>query len=177
MTLYHGDAAEVLAGLGDQSVDAVITDPPYTERTHAKSRKKLTGSRTHALIEDGITAFGSITEAELEQILEECGRVSKGWVIATLDYRHAVAYDQAPPQGLKTQRVGVWVKKNPTPQLSGDRPAQGWEAIAYMHRSDTRSKWNGGGGARELLSSHTTTRGAPDSKAATNGPRLRAPLH
>ncbi|WP_054812091.1 DNA-methyltransferase [Nocardia arizonensis] len=29
-TLYHGDALAVLAGLGTASVDAVITDPPYS---------------------------------------------------------------------------------------------------------------------------------------------------
>lgn len=30
VTLYHGDALAVLAELGDASVDAVITDPPYS---------------------------------------------------------------------------------------------------------------------------------------------------
>lgn len=29
VTLYHGDCRDVLAGMADQSVDAVITDPPY----------------------------------------------------------------------------------------------------------------------------------------------------
>lgn len=29
VTLYHGDALDVLAGMGNESVDAVITDPPY----------------------------------------------------------------------------------------------------------------------------------------------------
>lgn len=28
-TLYHGDCLEVMASLPDNSVDAVITDPPY----------------------------------------------------------------------------------------------------------------------------------------------------
>jgi site-specific DNA-methyltransferase (adenine-specific) len=29
VTLYHGDRIEVLRGLLDASVDAVVTDPPY----------------------------------------------------------------------------------------------------------------------------------------------------
>src|SRR5690606_27546232 len=33
----------------------------------------------------------------------------------------------------------------PMPIFSGDRPAQGWEAIAYMHRDDRKPTWNGGG--------------------------------
>jgi site-specific DNA-methyltransferase (adenine-specific) len=31
------------------------------------------------------------------------------------------------------------------PQISGDRPAQGWEAIAFLHRADARPSWNGSG--------------------------------
>ena len=29
VTLYHGNCLEVLAGLPDESVDSVVTDPPY----------------------------------------------------------------------------------------------------------------------------------------------------
>ena len=29
VTLYHGDCRDVLAGMPDASVDAVVTDPPY----------------------------------------------------------------------------------------------------------------------------------------------------
>lgn len=136
VTLYHGDAFDVLPTLGDKSVDAVITDPPYTERTHSKARS-LTGR-------EGI-AFASMTDSALTSALMNMGRISRGWVIATLDYRHAVQFDVDPPAGLKCQRLGVWVKTNPTPQLTGDRPAQGWESIAYFHRADRRSTWNGGG--------------------------------
>ena len=30
VTLYHGDALAILAGLPDASVDGIITDPPYS---------------------------------------------------------------------------------------------------------------------------------------------------
>ena len=33
------------------------------------------------------------------------------------------------------------------PQISADRPGQGWESIAYMHRADVKPSWNGGGRA------------------------------
>ena len=155
VTLYHGDCREVLASLADESVAAVITDPPYTERTHKKAR---TPER------EGVTAFAAITDADLDDILAECGRVSSGWVVATLDYRHAVGYDVAPPPGLKVQRLGVWVKTNPTPQLSGDRPAQGWESIAYMHRADRRSVWSGGGTHGNHVSPIPPPEGHPTAK-------------
>jgi site-specific DNA-methyltransferase (adenine-specific) len=137
VTLYHGDAFKVFPTMAERSVDAVITDPPYTERTHSKARS-TTGPEV-------VTAFASITDAALSSALMSMGRVTRGWVIATLDYRHAVQFDVQPPEGLKCQRLGVWVKTNPTPQLTGDRPAQGWESIAYFHRADRRSTWNGGG--------------------------------
>jgi len=159
VTLYHGDAREVLAGLPDASVKAVLTDPPYTERTHAKARKNTADGIGH-----GITTFGSITDADLESILAECGRVSQGWVVATLDYRHAVKFDSEPPRGLKCQRVGVWVKTNPTPQITGDRPAQGWEAIAYLHRDKGRSKWNGGGKHGNYVTPIAAPEGHPTAK-------------
>ena len=36
VTLYHGDCLDVLAGLPDESVDAVITDPPYDMTVNKK---------------------------------------------------------------------------------------------------------------------------------------------
>ena len=155
VTLYHGDCREVLASMADQSVAAVLTDPPYTERTHSKAR---TPERV------GVSAFGAITDADLRAFLTEASRVSLGWVVATLDYRHAVEFDNDPPEGLRVLRLGVWVKTNPTPQLTGDRPAQGWESIAYMHRADRRSKWHGGGGHGNYVAPIPPSEGHPTAK-------------
>lgn len=41
-------------------------------------------------------------------------------------------------------RTGAWVKPSPMPQLSGDRPGTGFEAIAICHAAG-RMRWNGGG--------------------------------
>ena len=159
VTLYHGDCREVLAEMSERSVASVLTDPPYTERTHLKARS-LSGNT----VTSGITTFGSITDEDLRSALSECGRVASRWVIATLDYRHAVEFDVNPPSGLRCQRIGVWVKTNPTPQLTGDRPAQGWEAIAYMHRADCRSRWNGGGRHGNYVSRIADATGHPTAK-------------
>lgn len=145
MQLFHGDCREVMASMEDMSIKAVLTDPPYTERTHSKARSLSHKENGKDVINSGVTTFSAITDEDLRSILTECGRVSQGWVVATLDYRHAFEFDATPPVGLKCQRVGVWVKTNPTPQITGDRPAQGWEAISYLHREKGRSKWNGGG--------------------------------
>ena len=159
VTLYHGDCREVLAGMADQSVDAVITDPPYTERTHkgAKSNK----GKGH-----GVQAidFASITDEDLDVVMCGMGRVTRRWVVASLDYRHAVKYDIEPPVGLRTMRVGVWVKTNPMPSISADRPAQGWEAICYLHRDDVKPAWNGGGKHGNYILGTEQGQGHPTAK-------------
>lgn len=139
VTLYHADCREVLGMLDDEAVDAVVTDPPYTERVHNNSRVYAMEHRTVGM------QFGEITDDDLDAIMAKCGRVSRGWVVANMDYQHAAKFDAEPPAGLTMKRIGVWMKKAPMPQLTGDRPAQGWEAIAYMHRDDRKSSWNGGG--------------------------------
>lgn len=140
VTLYHGDCREVFASLEDMSVDAVITDPPYSERTHRQAKTNRGAGHGVRAID-----FASLTEEDLTALLAECGRVSRRWVIASLDYRHAVHVDEEPPVGMRTLRIGIWVKPNPMPQISADRPGQGWEAIAFMHREDVKPTWSGGG--------------------------------
>lgn len=164
VTLYHGDCREVLASLADESVAAVITDPPYTERTHQNARSSAADGSMQRSLSGSRKTFASIDDDALRAVLAEAGRVSRGWVVATLDYRHAVGFDVTPPEGLRVMRLGVWVKTNPTPQLSGDRPAQGWESIAYMHRSDRRSKWHGGGAHGNYVAPIPPAEGHPTAK-------------
>ena len=83
VTLYHGDCREVLAGMADESVAAVLTDPPYTERTHrnAKANDSTKGYAVRSV------TFASISDADLRESVAEMARVSQGWVVSTLDYR------------------------------------------------------------------------------------------
>lgn len=159
VTLYLGDCRDVLATLGERSVDCVITDPPYTERTHGMA--KTNKGKGH-----GVKAvdFAPISDADLRELLTECGRVSRRWVVANLAYQHAFAFDAAPPAGLRTLRLGVWVKTNPMPQISADRPGQGWESIAYMHRDDEKPTWHGGGRAGNFTHRSVSGEGHPTSK-------------
>lgn len=165
ITLYHADCRDLMADMPDRSVDAVITDPPYSDRTHEMTRSNSGRAREHGnRVLSGTFGFDSITETDLRDVLTRCGEISRGWVIASLDYHHAFAFDANPPAGLRLLRIGVWLKKNPNPQISGDRPAQGWEAIAYFHRTDTRPKWNGGGKAANYYLASAQREGHPTAK-------------
>lgn len=158
VTLYHGDSREVMAGMDDASVKAVLTDPPYTERTHAKAKTNRTVGDSKAV------EFASFTDADLDEAIAECGRITQSWLVATLDYRHAVRMELQTPANLRVMRIGVWVKTNPMPQITGDRPGQGWEAIAYMHRGDVKPAWNGGGKHGNYILPTAQGEGHPTSK-------------
>ncbi len=45
VTLYNSDCMEILRNMPDASVDHIITDPPYGERTHKGAR---TGGNGHS---------------------------------------------------------------------------------------------------------------------------------
>lgn len=163
--LYHGDCRGMLAEMADKSMDCVITDPPYSEKTHEATRTNNTanGRRGNRVL-SGNFGFNSITVDELRHLLNDLGRVSRGWVVADLDYRHAFALESDELDLLRLLRIGMWVKTNPNPQVSGDRPAQGWEAIAYLHRRDQKPAWNGGGRAGNFVLPSSQGQGHPTSK-------------
>lgn len=138
-TLYLGDCMEVLPTL--PKVDAVITDPPYSETTHANAKSNRGKGHGNKAID-----FASLTSHQLQEILTVCGHKCSRWLVSTMEWRHIAAFDAQPPAGWELVRFGVWVKTNPMPQISADRPAQGWEGIAYMHStSGEKKRWNGGG--------------------------------
>ncbi len=165
VVLYHGDCREVMASMDDRSVDCVLTDPPYSDKTHESTRTNNTanGRRGNRVL-SGSFGFNFVTSERLRADLTEMGRITCGWVVASIDYRHAFDLDAAEPPGLRFLRIGVWVKTNPNPQISGDRPAQGWEAIAYMHRADIRPAWSGGGRAGNFVLASSQGQGHPTSK-------------
>lgn len=158
VTLYHGNSFEVMAGMADVSVDCVITDPPYTGYVHKNSKSNRSGK--------GISEidFEAFTDELLKQAFDEFGRLTKRWVVSTLDHRHSFPMENNPPTGLRLMRLGVWVKNNPMPQISADRPGHGWESIAYLHRDDLKPEWNGGGSHGNYVSNLATPTGHPTPK-------------
>lgn len=159
VTLYHGDSFELMSKMADASVDCVITDPPYTEFVHknASSNKGNNGANNHI-------NFEHFTDELLNKAFIEFGRLTRSWVISTLAYSHAFSMEINPPKGLEMKRIGVWVKNNPMPQLTADRPAQGWESIAYLHRNDIKPEWNAGGSHGNYVSNLATPTGHPTPK-------------
>lgn len=134
--IYQGDCLEIMKDWPDSCVDVVITDPPYGEKTHAGAR---TGEGREKLI-----TFSSVTPEYMVDLARRLCFLSRRWVIMTCDWRHCAEIEKQCPEIFI--RAGVWIKPNPMPQMTGDRPSTGWEAIAILHRKGKKS-WNGRGGS------------------------------
>lgn len=159
VSLYHLDAFQGIKELDDDSVDCVITDPPYTSDVHNKAQ-----SSSEAADELGSIEFQPFTYAELKECFEQLGRVSKGWVISTLAYQQAFRLGEDKLKNLDFKRLGVWVKTTYTPQFLGDRPSSAWEAIAYFYKAGRISKWNGGGKHGNYIGNIAQPNGHPTAK-------------
>jgi len=158
--LYNANAFDFMHSQKDCSYDSIITDPPYTESMHKNARKN--DSKKKEIVE-GLD-FESFTEEKQRNAFREMGRLTKSWVISTLAFEHSAAFYSSPPEGLEVKRIGVWVKNNPMPQISGDRPSHGWESIAYLHKAGKKSIWNGGGSHGNYVSNLAKPTGHPTPK-------------
>jgi site-specific DNA-methyltransferase (adenine-specific) len=143
--LRCGDCLDPVAGiasLADKSVDHVITDPPYSDRTHSGTfTAKTLGRKT---IYEGID-FDCLTRDVAFSVAREGARVSSRWLMFFTDMEGIALWIEAcEAAGLDYVRTCIWVKPDATPQFTGDRPASGAEALVLAHPSG-RKKWNGGG--------------------------------
>jgi len=135
-TLYLGDCMEILPTLS--KVDACITDPPYSDNTHRMARTNRGAGHGVPLV-----TFAALTGDGFDAVMAACLTASRGWVVATCDYKHAARFYDSPA----FVRLGAWVKPNPMPQISADRPGQGFETVLILHSGQTPKRWNRGGGA------------------------------
>lgn len=86
--ILHGDAFALLRGMRASSVDAVISDPPYSLRVHAGHRGGLR-SREKDRSDLG---FDGLTPGQGAELAEESARVAKGWVVLMCDHELARVY-------------------------------------------------------------------------------------
>lgn len=141
-TLYLGDCMEILPTL--QAVDVVITDPPYSPRTHSKARtnKAETARSTYRQGASRFIDFAALDDDEFISLAQQLLSKSRRWVVMTCDHRHAALTFDWPEH----VRLGAWVKVGPMPQISGDRPGSGHESVLILHNKGAM-RWGRGGGA------------------------------
>lgn len=167
--VYCGEWQSI--GLEPDSVDCVLTDPPYTGHVHANVRSCSTSGKVK--VKEFDIPFAPLADMDHVPALL---RITKRWVLCFSaleqlgDYRAAAGGDrkQAKSETAAEYRAraaayvrsGIWRKQQAAPQLSGDRPANSCEGWALMHRKGGKLRWTGRG-AHAYLSSHADDDGAP----------------
>src|SRR5947209_3396171 len=107
VTIFHGDNREILPEI--ESVDHLVSDPPYSETTHV-------GARTHGDGRGDMAGQGGASLVDFDQtdvsairtVLAACQ--VRRWGILTVDWQHVLPLKLQPPLGWKFIRHGVWVK-------------------------------------------------------------------
>ena len=163
LTLLQGDCLEIMRDLKAESIDGIITDPPYSSRTHGAYREMEEVGRR------AIT-YACWGREEIREFIEAWSPRCSGWMVALTDdvlvpvwreeYERAGRYAFAP---LACVEPGSRVR------ISGDGPSQ-WSVFAMVARPATREmqRWGALRGAYVLNYQHTR-RGAGEGGGVMGG--------
>ena len=115
-----------------------ITDPPYNEHVQKNlCSGSLVGKKSVPKYELPFAPLKGYTW------VRDLVRVTKRWSLVFCALEDLGLYKQACPEAYV--RGCVWVKTNAMGQLTADRPATSYEAIACFHNPAVKKRWNGRG--------------------------------
>lgn len=127
--LRLGRWQEALADVG--MVDCLISDPPYSERTHGAYREM-------EAVQRNVIAYAAWTADDVNTFVDQWSTKVRGWFVALTDHGLIGAYENA------LKRSGRYVFSPlaclapfSRVRLSGDGPAQ-WSVFAVVARPATR---------------------------------------
>jgi len=125
-----------------RACDAVITDPPYSERTHAKQRhgRRGVGYRDGWVTSAGL-GYGGLDARGCMEIAAWACRVSAGWVCAMTDSDLALKWRTALcPAGRYSFAPLALVMPGMNVRLAGDGPSS-WTVWLVVSRPAALHKW------------------------------------
>ncbi len=151
VSLIQGDSLAVLRSFASKSFDVACFDPPYSPHVHEHFGKER---RNDGHVVPGALTFPPMTSDLIFKVMCELVRITRTWILVTTDFYNTHKWGQAAvANGGAWVRTGQWVKTNPKPQMTGDRPACGSEDILIAHASPDTVEgrrlwdWNAGGHA------------------------------
>ena len=145
VSLVQGESLAVLESFADKSFDVACFDPPYSKHVHDKFGKER---RSDGIVVPDALTFPPMTPDLIHKVMCEVVRVTKTWILVTTDFYNTHLWGEAAQAaGGAWVRTGSWVKTNPKPQMSADRPGCGTEDILIAHAEPSGWSWNGGGHA------------------------------
>lgn len=130
-TLYLGDCREILPTL--PTVDAVITDPPYSERTHAGH--DAAGSGRAEL------GYSFLSDSDAEELARSLSSICSGWVVWMTDHTLAPTISKALLESGRYVFAPLpFYQAGRSVRLTGDGPSS-WTDWIVVARTKAQSKW------------------------------------
>ena len=140
-TLYLGDCMDILPTL--PKVDAVITDPPYSERTHKGHDAAAKGQKSQGKdsADRSTLGYSFLTANDVARLAKAFSSVCNGWVVWMTDH------SLVPHIGQSLEECGRYVfaplpffQAGRSVRLTGDGPSS-WTDWIVVARTKAQSKW------------------------------------
>lgn len=116
---------DVLADVG--MVDCIITDPPYSARTHE-------GQRTGSNLRVPTIAYAAITPEGCRELADSWAPRTSRWAVICCDHRAFSWHEAAWEAQDWLVFAPLLVKSNPPPRFSGDGPTLALEFLCVARR-------------------------------------------
>jgi DNA modification methylase len=145
-TIYLGDCREIMPQLGP--VDHVITDPPYSERTHKGhdasagdySTRKATSCGWDKSTRNSL-GYGFLTTEEVTALASAFAELCNGWIVWMTDHTLAPHIQSSlDNQGRYTFAPIPFVLPGGRIRLSGDGPSS-WTIWIVVARTAKQHRW------------------------------------
>lgn len=140
-SILCGDVFDVLATLADDSVDHIITDPPYN--ISSKAKQTMVGPNiVTAEFGDWDCEDKDSYDQMFQKLITELCRIAKPGANALiwLDRAYAgVGWFHAEKCGWTPRNIIAAVKRNPTPRLRTKNLKSAWEACLWLSKGVVKS--------------------------------------
>ena len=140
VTIYHADCREMLPNI---TVDHVITDPPYSERTHAGHDASVNGriGKSKDSSNRNEIGYGYLSKSDIFELSRLISNSCNGWIVWMTDHILAPHIEVS----LIEQKRYVfaplpYVAPGSSVRLSGDGPSS-WTIWIIVSRTTAQSKW------------------------------------
>lgn len=160
--IVNGDCLEVLKTIQDESVDCILTDPPYNLGLFMHNR-----NTNLAKMRDNQFAYAGWDNIEYEEwcsnmreFLKECSRIlkPKGTLISFMSIIKVESFIRfADEVGFYYKTTGIWHKKNPMPRnmnLQFVNSTESW--VYFINRGTSGTFHNNGKVVHDYLESSVT---------------------
>lgn len=141
ITIYHGRCENVLPHL--EPVDHVITDPPFSARTHSGHNASASGHAGQGKDAARRSALGyePFSESDCVAAARRFVVACSGWIVCMTDHSLAPAYcRELEAAGRYTFAPLPYFAPGSTVRLSGDGPCS-WTTWLIVARTAAQSKW------------------------------------